>query len=236
MKKLDIKKILDELFVADLQVLASSMAFVTVLSVVPLFAIVLALFSTFGGIELFFTKFESQIVSFFAENISEAIVVNLNEFSANLKNTSIGMQGFVFFSITSMKLIRDIDSSVQKVWSLKNKRPLSRRILVYFTVLLLGPSLAIISFAVLTSNFFPILSVFGLKFSIFIIIFAALFLVYKYVPNCHVNTIWAFATAFVTSVMLFVSQKLYFYIIHNIVIYDKLYGALAFIPSFLIWI
>ena len=175
--------------------LAASLTFTTVLSIVPLLAVVLSLFTAFP----LFKEFSDALQAFLSNSlmppsVSENIMSYLNEFAAQASRlTAIG-GGFLV--LTVVFLIMSIESAFNAIWRVGRQRRVTQRLLVYWAIITLGPvltgaSLYATAFVAreslgLLANM-PVLLEIALKLLPVLIgalAFAALFIV---VPNTRVN-------------------------------------------------
>src|SRR5690554_6161809 len=119
---------------------AASLTYTTVLSLVPLLAVVLSLFTAFP----LFADFRVALEGFLAGSlmpavVSENVMSYLNQFAAKASGlTTIGGLALI---VTSVMLFRTIDEAFNDIWQVETRRPLRQRILVYWALLSLGPIL-----------------------------------------------------------------------------------------------
>ena len=135
---------------------ASSLTFTTLISLVPLFAVVLAVFSAFP----MFGKLQVSLQQWLAANlipdvISKQVIGTLTQF-ANKANR-MGWVGFVALLVTAVSLVLTIDRTFNAIWRVRRPRPLAQRVLIYWGVLTLGPlvlagSIALTSYVVSVSR------------------------------------------------------------------------------------
>ncbi|QEI06990.1 YihY family inner membrane protein [Pigmentiphaga aceris] len=223
---------------------AASLTFTTVLSLVPLFAVVLALFTAFPLFEQFRTALEQYLVtSLMPPAIAESIMGYLNQFaSAASRLTAIGG---IFLVITSVSLMLTIDKALNEIWHVHKARPFSQRILVYWAALTLGPvllgaSLWISGFLAreslgLVGDVSPVIGVL-LSFLPLVLTgfgFAALFVV---VPNRQIPWGDALTGGFTAAAVLELMKAGFAFYVTRFPTYTMLYGAFATLPIFLLWV
>jgi membrane protein len=167
----------------------------------------------------------------------------LNMFAAKSKGVSaLGSVVLVFTAVSTLSII---DRVFNQIWRVKTKRPFSRRILVYWAVVTLGPVLIGMSLSV-TSNLFnstngvivPV-SFAGNVFSTMVSVLlttGAFTLLYIAVPNRLVDWRDAVWGGLLAGVAFEVAKRLFAAYITNFPSYTMVYGAVAAIPIFLIWI
>ncbi len=223
---------------------ASSLTFTSVLSMVPLLAVALALFTAFP----LFREFQAALEQFMVTNlmppsVADSIMNYLNQFAQ--KATRLTAVGGIFLMITAISLMLTIDKALNEIWHVRKGRPLSQRVLIYWATLTLGPvlmgaSLWATSFLARESlglvgdvpapigvvlSFVPmVLTGFA---------FAALFVV---VPNRHVDARDAMIGGFAAAVVLEVMKSGFAYYLTHFPTYTALYGAFATLPIFLMWV
>jgi membrane protein len=227
----------------DIQLLASSLSFTTILSIVPVMAVLLSVFSLFP----LFETLKLQLSEFILTHImplSEDIVKDyLNKFISNARQTTIF--GLVLLFAISLLLIRRIDVILNKIWHTQRKRSKVTTFAVYWTVLTLGPILLGISVAISSfiatqkffgeNSWFHGFDVYALSFVPSILTFIILTLVFMAVPTSSVRFLHACAGAFVATVLQELLRKLFIFFITNFSNYAIIYGAIAAMPVLMIW-
>ena len=224
--------------------MASNLTFNTVLAIVPLLAVVLALFTAFPH----FHDFSDALQSFMAQNLmpaslSNSVMEHLNEFAAQASRlTAIGG---AFLILTVMLLIMSIDSALNSIWHISKQRTIAQRLLVYWALITLGPILMGASLWVsaylareslgLVSEIPPMLES-SLKLLPVIIGglgFTALFII---VPNCKVRRMDALIGGFLSAGLIEAMKFAFGYYVSQFSTYAIIYGAFAALPVFLLWV
>ncbi|MES9960394.1 MAG: virulence factor BrkB family protein [Sedimenticola sp.] len=222
---------------------AASLTFTTLLSLVPLMTVSLAIFAAFPVSD----RVEEQIQGFLFENFvptsSEVLEEYLRQFSA--KASRLSGASFIFLVVVALMLMANIDRAFNTIWQVKRKRGPLSMFMVYWAILSLGPILMGASVA-LTSYLvsIPLLSdaaetlevgsLLGLTPMFASVV--AFTLLYALVPNRRVSLKHALAGG-VLAALLFESAKRGFaFYITSFPTYEAIYGALAVVPIFLVWI
>ena len=224
--------------------LAASLTFTTVLSVVPLLAVVLSLFTAFP----LFTEFSDALQTFMSTNlmpptVSDTIMTYLNEFAAQA--TRLTAIGGGFLVLTVVFLITSVESAFNTIWRVDRQRRMTHRILVYWAIITLGPVLtgaslyataflARESLGLLANT--PIFLAIALKLLpglLGALAFAALFIV---VPNTRVNRRDAIVGGVISALILETMKIGFGYYVASFSTYTMIYGAFAALPVFLIWV
>ncbi|AEC19837.1 ribonuclease [Pusillimonas sp. T7-7] len=223
---------------------ASSLTFTTVLSIVPLLAVVLALFTAFP----LFGDFQLALEDFLTRNlmppsVSDNAMLYLNQFAA--KASGLTAAGTLFLIVTSVMLFMTIDQAFNSIWQVERQRPLRQRMLVYWAIISLGPVLigaSLWATSVLAReslgdvNELPALIGFALSFVPMLATglgFTALFVT---VPNRKVLWKDALTGGFGTAIVLEIMRIGFAYYLTRFPSYTVIYGAFATLPIFLLWL
>ena len=223
---------------------AGSLTFTTTIAVVPLFTVMLALFSAFPVFSRFRKVLEQQVIQgLVPDAIAKQVLLSLTKFTGQA--SQLGGLGMILLGITAMALMLTIDHTLNSIWRVRRKRPIAQRVLVYWAALTLGPlllgaSLSMTSYVLSASGglvaelpggvgLLLSLIVFGLQTTGF----AAL---YRYVPNTFVRWEHAWGGAVFTSVCLAVAQKGLTLYLSKVPVYSTIYGAFSAVPILLVWI
>ena len=224
--------------------LCGSLTFTTLLALVPLITIALMFMTAFPV----FNTLSEQLREFVLTNMvpeagSKVISGYVQQFSSNAaKLTAAGVSVFV---VSSIMLMLTIDKAFNTIWRVKRPRPLVQRVLIYWSLLTVGPllmggSLTLWSWLVKLSNdasgVVPIVAIELLKVVPLALTALAFGLLYRLIPNRQVSLIDA-AIGGVFAAIFFELMKYGFgQFIANFSSYKLVYGAFASVPIFLIWI
>ena len=121
---------------------ASSLTFLTLMSVVPLVALLLGIARGFNFEEILRNKLVESFVG--QEEVAEWILSFADttlKVAAGGVITGIGV-GMLFF--TALKLLANIESSFNDIWGIKQGRSILRKLSDYITLLLLCPVFAVL--------------------------------------------------------------------------------------------
>lgn len=221
---------------SDVQILASSLAFATVISLVPLLAVSLSVFHAYGGFEGLIAKIEPFILQNLVDTSGAQASRYIRKAIKRVHSGTLGIGGAIGLLFASTKLFHDMETAVQRVWQLRPRRSLIRRVIVYWTVMFLGPLLLAALLGLIGSRDLGLIE-FLPKGAIAVVFgFAGLVIIYKLVPACRVNWRPALISASVATVGIALAQEFYSVLTTKILRYSKVYGSLASIPIFLIWV
>ncbi len=223
---------------------AGSLTYTTVLALVPVLAIAFAIFTTFPLFTTFRDSLEFHLVqSVMPKGIANTILGYLTQFSA--KASKLSALGAVFLIVTAIFMFGTVDRTLNRIWRVSETRPLLQRLVVYWAVMTIGPLLIGASLTA-ASELLPLLGGGGRRDSLLLSGAALLLslalstlafaLVYQTVPNRRVDWREAAIGGLVAAIAFEVTRRLFGFAINLGGGYRAIYGALAAIPIFLIWV
>ena len=222
---------------------AASLAFTTLLGLVPLFTVAFAYVSRFPLFERSQEALEALLLRFFLPGSGIGVRHYLNEFvakSADLKGVSI-----VFVVVTAVLLVAQVESEINTIWDAREPRSLARRVFIYalgFTAgpVLIGAAVYFIHWVIeqsiaATSIGNEALNL--LRQPIALIVDAAAFtFIYAFVPARRAPFRLALVGGVLAAIAFEVAKRGFAFYITHVQTYQVIYGAFAVLPLFLIWI
>jgi len=223
---------------------AAALAFSSLLALAPLLAIGFSLLSVFSSFESLGTSLEDFIYKYLVPNAGLEIREYLTQFSQQAgKLTAVGLFSFL---VTALILLGNIENSLNDIWDSKERRGLGQRILIYWALLTLGPLLMgaslsmstyLLSLNVFNTNEGSIaIGGFALKAIPWLLETLAFFLLYIVMPNSPIKWRYALVGSIVAMILFELTKRGFSLFILNFNNYEVIYGALASLPIFLIWI
>ncbi|GAA67258.1 virulence factor BrkB family protein [Pseudoalteromonas sp. NZS127_1] len=222
---------------------AGYLAYVTLLSLVPLIAVGVAIFSAFPGFESTRMEIESFLFTNFVPTSTDVIREHISSFAGNANQmTAVGIG---FLAAIALLLIRNVDATLNRIWRIKKKRPMMISFAVYWMVLSLGPmllgaSIGVTSYIVSLVSFadqgIPGFSGFLLKLLPYGISMVGFIMLYTLVPNTRVSFRAAIPGAFFAALLFELTKKGFALYISHFPSYEVIYGAVATIPILFVWV
>jgi len=233
-------------FIEDnLQNQASALTYSTLLSIVPILAVLLSIAKGFG----FQNIIESQLFDYFPGQ-RDALTRAFSFVGSYLEQAKSGYFlgfGIVLLLYTILNLISNVENSFNSIWQVKKGRSYYRKITDYFSLLLLSPIFIVLSaglsiFISTTMDTFnqyhliaPIYE-FLLKLIPFVVTISAFTFIYIYIPNTKVK----FTNALVAGIIAGIGFQIFQYLYINGQIwvskYNAIYGSFAVLPLLLLWL
>lgn len=221
---------------AQLFLVASSLAYTTILSIIPLLALSFAIFEAFGGMKKLFDTIEPFILSNLAQGTSEEVITIIQSFVKNAHTSAVGVSGFIGLMITSMSMLSSIENAINRVWQTRNTRTWFQRFSTHWLFITLGPIAFAFALGIATSNEYPIAKLLPGGTGTFVLTATGFFCLYKFVPNCPVRWNHALISGVMTSVFWNFARLAYSVYTRRILSYHKIYGSLGAVPILLLWI
>ncbi len=222
---------------------AGSLTFTMVLAMVPMLTIALAIFTAFPLFNTFRTSLEAYFIqSLMPKAISNNILGYLTQFAT--KATRLSAFGAVALMATSITMLATIDQVFNQIWRVRQKRSWFKRLLVYWALITLAPLLIGVSISVTSYLFAATSDVVGgihvnkmLYTSASIILSTGAFaLLYIIIPNRSIDWHDAAWGGLVAAILFEIAKRSFAEFVAHIPTYTVVYGALAVVPIFLIWI
>ena len=241
-----------QLLISDLleghnKLYAMGLVYMTILSLVPLLAVMFSVLKGFGV----HNQLQPLLLNLL-EPLGEKgveITTTILSFVDNIKVGVLGAVGLGLLLFTVVSLIRQIEVAFNSTWRVRKLRPLIERFSHYISVLMVGPLL--IFSAIGLSQSFEHISLFrqvietdtGAFFynmmSVYLPFFMTVFgitFVYMFVPNTRVKFTAALFGATIATLLFMVASFVFTLFIAGSTKYDAIYSAFATIIILFIWI
>lgn len=217
----------------------------TTLAFIPMAAVILFISKGFGLDEILYSDL---VASFPTSNQLIDVIV---KFATKIVDTTrSGLFGWISFGAfvwTILWLMINIETAFNRIWRVRNSRKLWKRILLWFGIILMTPFVLVLflsgwiyyvrfiglidgklgAFSFITTNLFW-LALYG-------IVVMALSAMYKFIPQTRVRYGSALRAAIIAGALFVGLQYLYLGTQLMVTRLNAVYGALAFIPLFMIW-
>jgi membrane protein len=231
----------------DISVRAMSLAYTTLLSLVPLMVFSFAILKGLGarGDLRFIVQEFFRPVGSAATQLTESVM----QFVANMRGELLGSIGLAFLVYTVITTIQKVETSFNFVWRVGRPRSFGRRFTEYLSVMILGPVLLAVAIGLLgtaehspfaqrlqaVAPFGVILGVLG-QIAPYVIVTAVFTFMYSFIPNTQVQfraaliggvtagIMWALVGKAFTAVILYSSQLV------------AVYTGFAIVLTTLIWV
>lgn len=217
---------------------ASALAYVTLLSLIPLLSIVVYLISFFSIFSDFIAITNHYVFTNFIPTSGNIIGTYINKFT--LQAAKLPKISLIFSLITSIMMILTIEQAFNEIWRVRQKaRNILTTLLSWFVLLLTPLFIGFSSFinnyfiSIIPFNYLQTLLISVSSFFINAIIFS---IVYTVVPNKSIPFSNGFFGGVSAALLFEAAKRLFIFFIVYSKSYEFIYGAIAIIPIFLLWI
>jgi membrane protein len=221
---------------------AGALTFLSVLSLVPLLAVMFSLVQAVVGTEDLRRQIQNYVLANLSVGNNEAVAKYLNQYVARARGAALGGFGFVFLLASAVSLLANVEAAFNHTFKAPKPRPLALRFGIYWCLLTVGPILIALSLsgtAVMSStSWFAAtgkagrMLVTGLTLSFGYGLFA---LAYFALPAVPVRRHAAIMGALVAGTAWELA-KLLGVLITSSAQRDAIYGSLSALPAFLMWV
>jgi len=231
----------------QLNLRAMGLVYTTLLSLVPLLAVVFSILKSFGGHEMM-RPMLLRLFQPLGPSASE-VVGRIMSFVENLKVGLLGFMGMMVLLYTVVSLLNKIEDALNWIWRVKKQRSFIRRVSNYISLIILGPLLLFSSFALSatiksssfiqkltqTATFGAIVVVFS-SIMPFVSICLTFFFIYTFIPNVKVKVSSAFFGAAVAAILWHMIGLAFTHFVATASKYTILYSTFAVLVLFIIWL
>ena len=227
----------------ETQILAISLTYYSLLAIFPVVALVLGITKGFGLDKIFIQKFFELWPG--NNSFLRVIVDVAQRLLLSTESSILTGVGIVILIYSAVKVLIMLENSFNKIWKINKKRSITRRVVDYIAIIFLGPIFFVLLSALnsvaveeISKHFSGNAVIMNLFIGLFgpatyIILFSYLFYV---IPNTNVKIKPAVYAGIVTTLLTFGWKLLFLLLQSSITRYNIIYGSLALIPIFLIWV
>ena len=228
---------------------ASALTFFSMLSIVPVIAMMFGLAKGFGLEQRVKTEVLKKMQG--QEEVAQRIITFANSLLENASGGVIAGIGVVILFWAVIKLLSNIENSFNDIWGVKIPRSIGRKFSDYLSIILICPFLLVISSSatvVISSQvaviidkfaFFKALGpfiMFLLKLLPYCTIWIVFTFIFIFMPNTKVKLKSGLLAGVVAGTIFQVIQWIYINFQIGVAKYGAIYGSFAALPLFLLWL
>ena len=230
---------------------ASSLTFYTLLSIVPVAAMLFGIAKGFG----FERILRKELFERFPGEAQQEVMVKVIEFAESMleatKGGLIAGIGLVVLFWSVIKVLSYIESSLNDIWKIKEDRTWGRKFSDYLAVMIISPLLIIVSSSAtvfITSqitqltNQIKLLGIISpliflsFKLTPYVLIWILFTVIYVLMPNTKVNLKAGIVAGIIAGTIFQIVQWGYISFQVGTAKYNAIYGSFAALPLFLMWV
>jgi membrane protein len=238
-----------EFFKDDCMLRASALTFYTLLSIVPVCAVMFGIAKGFGFDKMLEKELMEQLAG------QEQVLERILDFSRKLlENTKGGLMagvGVVMMFWAAIKVLSNIEVALNAMWYIKKQRTWWRRFSDYLAVMILSPILLTVAggatvfirtqISAIAAKF-AIAGMMGplvleaLRLSPLILICSLFTMIYMAMPNTRVPFKPALGGGIIGGILFQLVQWVYIEFQVGVANYNAIYGSFAALPLFFVWV
>lgn len=233
----------------DNQLRASALTYYSILSVVPVLALLFGIARGFGYEALLQRQLQERLPG--QQEVAAKITAFAHSLLQHTQGGLIAGVGVVFLFYSVVNVLMSIENNFNQIWRVQEGRPFKRKVNDYLSFMLIAPVLFITASGLtvfITAEVRTIVEgieilgtvspaiFFLLKLSPFVTIWLLFTFMYIFMPNAKVRFLPGALAALIAGSIFQLFQ--WFYISFQIGVsrYNAIYGSFAALPIFLIWL
>ena len=239
---------------------AASLAYTTLLALVPILAVVVSISSSFlkkdgqKPIDLLIQRLITTVAPQLglspngdaaeADRQRQEVVAKIMGFVENIQSGTLGITAAIALIFVGISLLATIEGTFNDMWGITRGRAWSDRVIQYWATISLGPIFIVSGFALTTGSQFagsrawldhiPVLHSTVLYVLPFLVWCIALTLLYFLMPNTKVTWKAALVGGAIGGSLLQMNNLFNVIYMSRVISYSKIYGSLGALPIFLV--
>lgn len=227
---------------SNISLLANNLTYVMLLTIFPFLAIILGISKGFGLDEKILIKIKELISS--DETMLNYIIDVTNNLIDNAKGGLLTGFGIIILLISVISMLNLLENTFNNIWNIKNERKIFTRIVSYIAIIFISPILIllfiassslIIDIISKTFNYISLNTIIFIKLLNIILNIIFITMLFIIIPNRRVRLKPAIISSIITTIGLTILYRAYYMLQASLTQYNIIYGSIAFIPIFLIW-
>lgn len=219
--------------------MSAALTFYTLISLVPVLALVFAVVKGFGLaeslVENLYTLLPQmpEVVDYIIDFASKALARTRGGVMATVSLVTL------FWAV--IRMFESIEANFNKIWEVKSTRNMVRKYSDYITVVIIAPILWIVATSIgsyareLLGMENSIWLQVGSKFISLLFVWAMFAFVYLVLPNTKVRLRSAILAGVIAGSCFYLFQAIYVYLLKWMTSYNAIYGSFAALPLFMLW-
>ena len=218
---------------------AMALTYLSIFAVVPALVVVFWVVQAVTGMERVTAQLNAVILDNLAVGARTALEPYLARFTSNAHAASAGLVGGALLVWSAVSLFSNVERAINDLWGIRRRRSLGRQAVIYWVGLTFGPLLLAASMVLglgtrawLAGTGLGWLAVAG-SVLLTCVFFAVLYLL---VPVTRVRLSAALSAGLVAGLAWEAAKWGYAAAVRNFFHYNAIYGSVAVLPTFLLWI
>jgi membrane protein len=228
---------------------ASALTLVTLLSIVPLFAVIFGVAQGFGIEALLKKQLQKHLAG--QEQAMDSILAFSHGLLENTQGEVMAGVGLLLMFFSAIKVLGFLEAAFNAIWEVTQARSWWRKFSDYLAVMVFGPALLIVSGGVTVfirtqidaaatrfdlGGWLSPLVLAGFSLTPLILIWALFTLLFLVMPNTRVSFKSALAGGVIGGSLFYLIQSSYIALQIGVAKFNAIYGSFAAVPLFMVWV
>lgn len=224
---------------------SASLTYTSLLSIVPMLTLVVVILSSVPQFADAKESIQQMIYSNLLPSTSFQVSQYIHEFAT--KSSNLTIIGLVALFITTVMTLITIESTFNEIWKVEKKNTTVVSLLRYYAIITLAPLLLgtafIVSSTVQSLSFLnQRIAGYAINWAVWVqigsiaIMTFGFVLMYWFIPRCQVKFKYALIAGITTGIIFELLKQTFGFVVQNFTSYEKVYGAFAVLPIFLLWV
>lgn len=222
-----------------LRLRAMALTYMTLFALVPALVVAFSVVQAFTGVDAIAQRVHEFLFANLAVGARESIEPYLSQFVRKQHATSAGLVGGLLLVWSAVSLFSNVERAVNEVWGIRRRRSFVQQMVIYWVGLTLGPLLLAgsVSFGLAAKDWVSSAGLSTLSVLAGVLLTCTFFtLVYVIIPATKVRVPAAMAGGLVAGVAWELAKWAYTFAVGRFFKYHAVYGSVAAIPIFLLWL
>lgn len=224
---------------------SASLTYTTLLAIVPMLTLVVVILSSVPQLADAKESIQQMIYSNLLPSSSFQLSQYIHEFAS--KSSNLTIIGLIALFITTVMTLFTIESTFNEIWKVEKKTTTVVSLLRYYAIITLAPLLLgtafIVSSTVQSLSFLnQRIAGYAINWAVWVqigsiaIMTLGFVLMYWFIPRCQVKFKYALIAGIITGIIFELLKQTFGFVVQNFTSYEKVYGAFAVLPIFLLWV
>ena len=224
---------------------SASLTYTTLLSIVPVLTLVLVILSSVPQLTGAKESIQQMIYSNLLPSSGFQVTQYFNDFAEKSSNLTVIGLGALF--VTTVMTLITIEATFNEIWKVEQKETTVVSLLRYWAIITLAP--LVLGTAFIASSTVQSLSFlkqqiggYAINWAIWVqigsvaVMTLGFVLMYWFIPRCQVRFKFALIAGVITGIIFELLKQTFGFVVQNFTSYEKVYGAFAVLPVFLLWV
>lgn len=222
---------------SGLKLRAMALTYISIFSLIPALMVALAVVSRFVDLQRVRGAIQDFLVANLAVGARDSVTRFLEQHLLGQQEAASGLVGFGLLLASAVMLLAQVEHAVNDIWAVHHRRPLLQRWLTYWAALTVGPLMVVGSVAVALDAQARIGAprVVG-QVALVLLTIATFTAAYVVVPATRVRFVPALVGGIVAGGAFEIAKEGYAWAATHLFQFQALYGSLAAVFVFLVWL